>query len=167
MKQIPLTKGYMALVDDADYEALIKFNWNFNSNGYASRYEYYDNGRRRLILMHRQILGLTKQDKVQVDHKSGVRIDNQRGNLRICTNSQNQMNKGPQSNNTSGYKGVHKQRKKWKAEIRFDGKRKCLGVYETPELAHKAYCKAAAIINGEFANFKHCAPKNKEASCQL
>jgi hypothetical protein len=157
MKQIPLTKGRMALIDDEDYGSLIEFKWHMNSSGYAFRYAFDENGKRRCILMHRQILGLTSQDKVEVDHKSEVRTDNQKANLRICTRSQNMMNRGPQANNACGYKGVHKQRKKWKAMIMINQKRKYLGVYDTPELAYQAYCKAAAEIHGEFANFKHRA----------
>lgn len=162
MKQIPLSKGAVALVDDDDYDTLIKYRWILSGKGYALRYEVDNSGKRKQILMHRQILGLTRDDKVEVDHRSEVRTDNRRENLRICTRSQNMMNRGPQANNTSGYKGVYKQRKKWKAVIWFGGNRKCLGVYETPELAYQAYCRSAAILHGEFANFKHRALNKTE-----
>jgi len=162
MKELPLSKGTVALVDDEDHEILKQFKWLTNSNGYAFRYQFDADGRRRCILMHRQILGLTSKDKVDVDHKSEIRTDNQKSNLRICTRSQNMMNRGPQANNSSGYKGVHKQRKKWKAVLVINQKRMCLGVYDTPELAYQAYCKAATEIHGEFANFKHRALSDKK-----
>jgi len=58
----------------------------------------------------------------------------------------------PQSN-TSGFKGVsyRKTRRKWIATIQKDGKQHFLGHFNTPELAHMAYCKAAAELHGEFA----------------
>ena len=74
-------------------------------------------------------------------------------NLRICSRSQNMMNHGIYSNNTSGYKGVSwgKRNGKWRADIASYGRRKCLGFFTTPEAAALAYDKAAKSLHGEFA----------------
>ena len=89
----------------------------------------------------------------QVDHINGDKIDNRFTNLRLASNAQNAMNKGVSARNTSGYKGVSysERRQKWVATIRINGKSIYLGRYSTPELAHMAYCKAAAELHGEFA----------------
>lgn len=57
------------------------------------------------IRMSREIKNPTSD--MQVDHRNGNIFDNQRRNLRICTNHQNNRNKGKQSNNTTGFKGVY------------------------------------------------------------
>ena len=90
----------------------------------------------------------------QIDHRNLMKADNRWGNLRLATNSQNSMNKGKQSNNTSGYKGVsfNKPSKKWQARITVNGKRHYLGYFKSVECAGKAYAKAAKILHKEFAN---------------
>ena len=90
-----------------------------------------------------------------VDHKNMVRTDNSINNLRPATQSQNNMNKGIQANSTTGFKGVHfcKRALKFVARVGANGKRKHLGVFDTPEEAHQAYIKAAGELHGQFARF--------------
>lgn len=73
--------------------------------------------------------------------------------LRVCTNTQNCMNKLMYKNNKSGFKGVHfrKDTRKWQAQIVIAGKKTGLGQYETPEEANAAYSVAALQCAGEFA----------------
>ena len=156
MKEIPLTRGLIALVDDADFDELSLHKWYANEDGYAVRNAPHPTkpGRRIVINMHRQIFGLEYGDKMRVDHRDEKKANNQRYNLRLATPSQNQCNIGRQSNNTSGFKGVswHKKNRLWHARIKIGGKCKSLGYFRTPEAAHAAYCSAAAEIHGEFAN---------------
>ena len=88
-----------------------------------------------------------------VDHINNIRNDNRWCNLRECTHSQNHMNKGIQSNNSSGYIGVShgRLRKKWRARIKVNGKETNLGTFTTKLLAAKAYNDAAIKMHGEFA----------------
>ena len=88
-----------------------------------------------------------------VDHIDGNGTNNKFSNLRLATQLENGRNKQIYSNNSSGYKGVsyHKQMRKWRADIRVEQKLIYLGLFTTPELAHMAYCKAAAELHGEFA----------------
>mgnify|MGYP001579989416 CR=1 FL=1 len=80
-------------------------------------------------------------------------LDNKKDNLRICTNSQNGMNRKLNNNNTSGHKGVHwhKFSKTWHARILMCKKRKHLGQFDTKKEAAIAYNKAAKEFFGEFA----------------
>jgi hypothetical protein len=92
----------------------------------------------------------------EIDHENLDRGDNRINNLRKCSRSQNQFNRGKQENNTSGFKGVsyHSQSGKWVARLSAGGKRKSLGLHDTPESAHQAYCAGAKLHHGEFARFQ-------------
>ena len=90
---------------------------------------------------------------LQIDHINGIKSDNRFCNLRLATNSYNACNRGVSTRNTSGFKGVSysERRKKWVATIRINGRSIYLGGFLSAELAHMAYCKAAAELHGEFA----------------
>lgn len=155
MKQIPLTQGQFALVDDEDYEILSKFKWHASKerrNWYALRRGNNDSNESRLFKMHRQILGLT-DSKICIDHKDGNGLNNQKSNLRIATNSENQRNKKVQSNNKSGFKGVYfdKKLKKWRAVFNPNKKSIHIGCFHYPEDAARAYNEIAKKHYGEFA----------------
>ncbi len=154
MKEIELTQGYVALVDDEDYERVSAHKWYaevYRHNVYAARAVYTTNKRRKTVKMHRFILGVIGS-KVQVDHKDRNGLNNQRSNLRI-TIDQNQQNAGLRKDNTSGYKGVHwnKNRGRWQARIKFRSKHIGLGLFTDILDAARAYNKAALELFGEFA----------------
>ena len=109
-----------------------------------------------VYLAHRLAwLYVTSEDPRQwiVDHSNGNPTDNRFQNLRICTNAGNTQNACRQKNNKSGFKGVSfdAERKQWRASIRANNVYKHLGRYQTAQEAHRAYCKAAAELHGEFA----------------
>lgn len=86
---------------------------------------------------------------LSLDHKNGIRDDNRIANLREATRSQNMANAYGKSR--SGLpKGVTRKNSKFQAEIRCNGERTYLGVFETPESAHAAYCDAAKLHFGNF-----------------
>ncbi len=89
-----------------------------------------------------------------VDHINMVKDDNRWINLRKATPGQNRANSGKNKNSTSEFKGAvwYKKAQKWYAQITVNSKSKHLGCFDTPEEAHKAYCKAADKYHGEFAN---------------
>lgn len=150
MKQIPLTQGKFALVDDEDFQMLSEFKWQYGSWGYATRAVRID-GRIKHIRMHRLVMGTP--DDVDIDHINGDKLDNRRENLRVCNDSQNQANIGIRKNNTTGYKGVsyNKRRNNYMATIRVNGNKKYLGSYTNPKDAAVAYNLAAVKYFGEFA----------------
>lgn len=88
-----------------------------------------------------------------IDHRDGDGINNAIDNLRNATRSQNQCNRGVQSNNTSGFKGVsyNKRLSKWHAYIKLENKRRHIGFYESVAAAKEAYSSAALKYHGEFA----------------
>lgn len=88
-----------------------------------------------------------------IDHINGNKSDNRFSNLRLATSRENSRNMKKSLANKSGFKGVcfDKRSGKWKANIRSKLKQIFLGYFPTPELAHMAYCKAAAELHGEFA----------------
>jgi len=157
MREILLSQGKSATVDDDDYKSLIKHKW------YAARYYnlYYavrtvwdnGNGRRGFILMHREILGLAPGDGKIVDHMNRNSLDNRRNNLRLVTHSANMYNSKMQTNNTSGYRGIcwHKTQKKWNVQIRVHGTRKYCGCFTEITEAISAYNTAAIEYWGKDA----------------
>lgn len=155
--QIPLRGGGFALVDAADYEGLAKWTWHAHvptgkTKPYVRRHIRID-GRHLHVYMHRAILGLSRGDRRQVDHRNGNTLDNQRANLRTATQSQNLHNAPANKSSTSGVKGVGwvKAKRKWRARIKVEGKRHSLGYFGTKEEAAAAYAKAAAEMLGDFA----------------
>lgn len=157
MREIPLNHGRVALVDDSDYDYLIQWNWTggMGKNGkfYARRGVMFPGNKNpKTIWMSRVIMGV-EDPRIFVDHISGDTLDNRKENLRIVNNQQNSFNKGPNKNNTSGYKGVGwaKDKRKWKATICKDSKDIHLGFYPTIEEAANAYNNAAKEHFGEHA----------------
>lgn len=104
MKEIKLTQGKFALVDDEDFDELNKFNW-FYCRGYGFRNSSRLNGPTRLIPMHRVIMNTPKG--MFTDHRDHNGLNNQKNNLRICNHAQNMANRRKQVNGiTSKFKGV-------------------------------------------------------------
>lgn len=150
-REIKLSRGHVALVDDEDFEWLNQWKWCYG-HGYATRRQYIGNGKYTGFRMHRLIVGLATGEGHQVDHINGDRLDNRRQNLRICDVSSNKANCEAYSNNKSGFKGVYKDGKKYTAQIRVAGKIHYLGSFEDPVKASEAYKRAAIVFRGEFAN---------------
>jgi len=151
-KLIPLTQGKYAIVDDSDYEELSKYKW-YLDKFYAKRNIRVGCGKQKAVKMHRLINNTPSG--FETDHINGDKLDNRKCNLRTATTAQNRCNRGKQIDNKSGYKGVVFVSKynNWQASIKINGKRKHLGTFRTPELAHAAYCEAAPKVHKEFARF--------------
>ncbi len=148
MKEIPLTQGKFALVDDEDYEMLMQWKWQY-ATGYATRRVWP----KVRLLMHRVIMNA--QPGEQIDHKNLNRLDNQRSNLRFATYAQNMYNRRKNNSTySSRYKGVswYSRDKKWRSQIQFAGKLHCIGKFQSELEAALAYDEAARKHHGEFAN---------------
>ncbi len=156
MKRIDIsTRKYpnsFALVDDADYDWLTSFGkWHLtklNGKPYVMK-SVTDKG--PFLSMHRLIMGTPKG--MQVDHIDNDGLNNQRSNLRICTNAENCMNRSAGSTNKflSKYKGVQVIRNSIVAYIYPNGGSEYLGSFKTHEDAARAYNEAAKRHYGKFA----------------
>lgn len=92
MKQIPLTQGKFALVDDEDFEQLNKWSWKLSTNGYAIRCP--SNGKNEnggykytTVRMHRVVMKTPRH--LEADHINANRLDNRKSNLRNITKREN------------------------------------------------------------------------------
>lgn len=155
MKQIPLTKGQFALVDDADFDFLMQWKWHVyrGHDGllYAHRNsEYGANGKRTHIMMHR-VINATPEG-MDTDHINGNGLDNRRSNLRTASRAENMWNRRPNKGGSSPFKGVywHAQHRKWVASIQVNKKRKHIGLFTTQEEAATAYQMRAVVEQSAF-----------------
>ena len=147
MKEILLTQGKVALVDDEDYKELSKVKWyvkKYGKTSYAARNTPRKDGKQMTIRMHRVIL--PPPVGKEIDHINGDGLDNRRENLRIVSHRENGQNRHERK--TSKYPGVswHKSRNKWSAQIRISGKLKYLGLFDDEWDAYKTYMKACVDL---------------------
>jgi hypothetical protein len=145
MKQITLTQGFFAMVDDEDYEWLSKWKWcahRVHRSVYAVRNRQVSDGPGpRQILMHRAILN--PPDGMETDHFNGNGLDNRRQNLHPVTCSVNGANqRHPQNRKHDLPMGVHRSRRKFQAQIGIEGHHSYLGTFNTPEEASQVYMAA-------------------------
>lgn len=151
MRQIQLTRGKVATVDDADYNWLNKYKWfaaQYHHTCYAAR-SFHN----RVQYMHRLILGFQFGDKRITDHIDGNGLNNRRVNLRVCTKAQNHQSSRKQKGGTSKYKGVHWHCdiRKWHSQIQINKKQIHLGYFYSEIAAAQAYDVAALEYHGGFA----------------
>jgi len=152
MKEIQLTQNQVALVDDDMYEELNQFKWYVQKDKntfYALRSVPKIKGKQKKVWMQHAIIGKPPKG-LEVDHRNGQGVDNQRDNLRFVTHRQNSQNRKNQKK-TSNYPGVcwANYRNKWQANILINEHRKHLGHFTDEKEAFQAYQKAVNDLNEE------------------
>lgn len=156
---VPLTMGYVAIIDAADREFVAPHNWTVmigkRADGtikylYAYRKSKKSEGVPRTILLHRFLMG--EPEGILIDHRDRDGLNCRKSNLRTATISQNGCNQGLRSNNTSGFKGVSRERRtdKWVAQIAHKSEQVYLGTHSTLEAAARAYSDASKRLHGDF-----------------
>lgn len=95
----------------------------------------------------------------EIDHINGVRTDNRISNLRVCTRSQNIVNRGPSG--SSGIKGVHNVRGRWIAQISIRGKSTYIGTFDCKHEAGEAFKRESEKINGDYSHHISRGYKNE------
>lgn len=145
------------MIDEQDVERFLQYSWHIciqTTNIYCVRREKVKvNGewRRRKIYLHRWLVGET-DPQVLVDHRDRNGLNCTRNNLRRSNTQQNTNNSRKRLNVGCRYRGVSKVKNRFRAQIRENGKTKCLGYYDNEVDAALAYDKAHIRIAGEFAN---------------
>jgi hypothetical protein len=139
MQKIITKSNHEILVDDDFFKKYGHLSWQLNSVGYARRTIRYKK-KYRTLLMHRCVMNAQKNEIV--DHINGNKLDNRRANLRICTQSDNLRNARKGKDNTSGFKGVWRDKRRktrsWIAEVLgLEGEKIYLGSADTPQDAYK------------------------------
>lgn len=157
---VPLTQGYEAIIDAADVPLVEDLKWSaqvIRRKDGTIRAVYaiatvVTGKLRSHVRMHRRIAATP--DGLETDHEDRDGLNNRRSNLRAATPSQNQYNRRINRNNTSGFKGVRwrKDTKKWRAEIKHQGKMLNLGHFSNQQDAVAAYLAASAQFGGAFAS---------------
>lgn len=152
VKAILLTKGMVTLIDEQDYERVSQYNWSatkHHDRWYVHRTAHGQ--AKKKIFLHRFILDAP--EGLVVDHINGDSLDNRRSNLRLCSSSENGMNRGKTKLNTSGFKGIYlnKQTGRWVARIGINGRHIHLGTFDSREVAATVYDEAAQFCHREFA----------------
>lgn len=153
MKEIQLTKGKFAIVDEEDYQRLMEHNWHYSGEYAARSITRRKNGKRNSsnVWMHKVVIN--SPEGMQVDHINRNKLDNRKSNLRVCTSHQNSINIGIRKDNNSGYKGVFFDSRsgKWVARIRHREKSIWIGTFDCVHQAGRAYNDVAFKFHGEFA----------------
>lgn len=154
MKEIELSQGKVALVDDEVFDYLNQFKWcavKYRNTFYAVR-NFRIDGKHKNKFMHGEVM-----NGKGIDHRDMNGLNNQKSNLRFCTKSENAMNMRKMENASSIYKGVHffKQTGKWQAYITINRKRIHLGYFDSEIDAAKSYNEKAIELFCEFANLNN------------
>jgi hypothetical protein len=151
MKEIQLSTGGVALVDDEDFDFLSKWKWKQDRFGYVTRsvYRGVENGVKKYgtVKMHKLIL----PNIPYLDHKDGNGANNQKSNLRACTHAENMRNVKKRVDCTTGFTGVRKGPYSYHARVQLNGRQIHVGCYDNAEAAAKARDQAATLLHGEFA----------------
>jgi len=163
MKEIELTQGQVAIVDDEDYEKLSIFKWCAVLDKNTNSFRAWTNDLSKslcgvsTISMSRMVMDFPSG--LIVDHINHETLDNRKENLRVCTPYENGLNRNKQLNNKVGYKGVtlkyiskKGKGKRYTATIGQNNKTINLGYYHSEIDAARAYDKKAIELFGEFAN---------------
>src|SRR6266702_8265358 len=106
-REISLTRGYVAIVDDDDYELVSRFKWQAcvrKHTVYAQRYIRRPDGKKTAQLLHRMLMNVT-DPAIQIDHRDHDGLNNTRSNLRVCSHAENQHNTRKHNDGRSRFKG--------------------------------------------------------------
>lgn len=155
--------------DIEDFDKIKQYQWYIKKSGYvcSSKTKTHD-----AVYLHRLILNYPKE---QIDHKNRNKADNRKENLRLCTPSENGVNKNKFQNKSTDYIGVSVVQKErfskrknkvikyhyYRAYIHLNNKFISLGMYTNLQDAIVARLKAEHELYGDFAPQKELFEKYK------
>ena len=167
MKKYIQLKHGTAIVDEQDFDRVNQYKWySIDNDGTGKRCYATCKIGKSTVYMHRMVVGA--QGGESVDHIDGNGLNNSRSNLRLVTQSQNNMNQRVREDNTSGHKGISwcPDREKYQVYINIDRKRKSLGRYKTLEEAIYVRDQAVKSHYGEYARENSSLPEEVQIEPQ-
>ena len=96
-----------AIINKKDYEKIKGYKWHLTAKG-----DVATDIEKKKIPIANLIMGIKSTYTTVVDHLSGIKLDNRRSNLNVCSNRKNLLNK----DHVSGIRW-YKELKKWRARI--------------------------------------------------
>ena len=164
VKEIKLTHEKVALVDDDDYEMLIKRSWfaayDKKSKMWRAQSSKRVNGVTETTLMHRLITNCPRG--FVVDHINFDELDNRKCNLRVCTFNENVMHQRKSVDNTTGFKGVYDRGNFYVANLNCKNENYYLGCFKSKIAAALEYDIMAETVFGEFAHINYPKYSNNQ-----
>lgn len=159
MREIPLTQGKVALVDDEDYFRLMQYNYRFivseiDPKGRVQRFiEVSQSDEFKTVSMHFDVLNIQPSRSAYVHYINGNTLDLRKENLTVLSYShRSQARKARKDRGkTSVYKGVRFKSNKWEASIGFEGKSIYIGRFSSEWDAAQAYNAKALELYGKYA----------------
>lgn len=156
MVKVPLTRGYVALVDDEDADRVLAHKWSAHITKKGKVYAH-GSVAGKTVTLHRFLM--QPQSGEHVDHRDGDGLNNCRSNLRPCSPRQNARNVSKRKRNQLGtgcsseFVGVSRIRNgTWTAMIGIaTGRSMQIGTYATEHAAAAAFNVAAQFLRGDFA----------------
>lgn len=156
------------IVDKESFDWMSRYTW-YSEGSDESRQRYLvsgvrnNDGKNTIIRYHVEVMrneieslkaSNSKNDKrIVVDHIDGDEKNNLKENLRVVTQSENNMNKVVQKNNSTGFVGVtwHTGKRMWESSISINNKSIHLGNYYYLRNALKERLRAEKEYFGEYA----------------
>lgn len=135
------------LVSIVDYDFVAGDSWHLARVSNGRRLDVMRSGGG---IMSRLLMD--EPEGLVVDHKNRNQMDNRRGNLRVTTQRNNNVNSCRQRGGSSKYRGVYLSRDgRWHVRAGPRGSRVFIGSFATEEDAARAYNEFARSQYGEFA----------------
>lgn len=160
MREISISAGRVALVDDEDYDLVSGYKWIWvwsnkkDGGGYARTWLKLGRignkrgvRRKRTCVSMHELIGKEKG----LDHADGDGLNNQKYNLRKATRSQQNINRSAPVGKASIHKGVTRWKHLWRARIVLNYKHILIGYFKDEVDAATAYNFKAYELFGEFA----------------
>jgi HNH endonuclease len=162
MREIPLSQGQAALVDDDVYPLLSDFCWSYRAErngrqGYAVRHRKTD-GKDRLCYLHREVMQPPSgKEVIFLNHD---RLDCRRENLKVVSREEARRHHRVRRDSKSGVKGVryNPETDTWSAVIDRHGHCYTVGTFHSEAAAAGAYESALINENPDL----HTAPERVE-----
>jgi len=141
-----------AIIDTEDIEKVENYKWAFGAYHHVTTMI-----EKNSVGIQNIIMGFKPIKNRIIDHKDRNPLNNRKSNFRFCTNAENSRNSSLRKTNKSGFKGVswRKDRKRWTARIKLNGKQLWVGTFKDKLKAAKAYNAAAIKYHGEFAGLNN------------